>query len=275
MDALKRRPPTSYVQESLKSLVAGHETLVDAGEAIERVKTAFSMQIAEHRFSQPSEPNPSQLVCRVFSSEKIIRFLAKPGFFLCPPADYGDRYEGLFPAELILEFKTGAESWVRENFADERERETALFACRQISKAEYTYPPGTCSCWTLFDMREGFSEPLWQVHAGGRNGVAIVCEYQHLKRHFEKETHDENLVSGLIDYSMAGSNVHPAFRKRRAFSHEREVRFFSPLNEQAWSTEFIHHVPKLRLEFFEDVDPLFEISVLRLAERLDIGIEIG
>ena len=267
-NALRRLTPSDTLKDALNRLTTPAVNLVEIKDLLNGITQAFSKQIQAHEFKTPEEPNDSELVSRILSPEKFIRFLGKPGFHFSQPKNFRDRYEGTYPSDVILEHVCGAEAWVRENYRDTQNFDTLMHACTQIQKAKFSYPIGTCSCWTLIDGYRNFSEILWQHHAGGQNGVALVTTYGELRKHFQIGTHDPDLICGKVDYSANDTRYHPAFRKRPTFEHEQEIRFFSPMNEEPFQTEFYHqNTLRLEIGFSDDVDDSFESQVIKLVNN--------
>ena len=81
------------------------------------------------------------------------------------------------------------------------------------------------SCWTLGDFE---SEALWRMYCSRDDGVAVQTRYERL---VDVIKDDDELFIGCVtylDYETQwfpdGNMFYPVMHKRRAFSHENEVR---------------------------------------------------
>ncbi len=268
-NSLRQLPPSGALKDSIQQLMMfPAKNLLVQKKQLDRVISEFHADLEKHPFEPPVEPNDSQLISRIFSSEKFIRFLANPSFYMYTPGKFIDPCEGKYPDEVYAEHTTGVDAWINETINNDEYSDLLEAVSWLVRDIRIDFPAGTCSCWTLIDDHRSFSELLWQHHAGSQNGVALIGTYGDLKQHFRNNTYDEDLMSGKVSYSVDDARYHPAFKKRPAFIDEEEVRFFSPMNPDPFLTEVDHQTLQLEIGFSEDVEATFRKEVHSLAFRI-------
>lgn len=103
-------------------------------------------------------------------------------------------------------------------------------------------------------MNEFESEAMWQLYCGSSQGVALRTTYAALDQSVPNEPHIFMGVVGYLDYESeplpSANALAPVMHKRRAFSHEREVRIVK------WDTALL----PAAMQGGEDVPLAHEIS---------------
>lgn len=127
------------------------------------------------------------------------------------------------PTELlphVLKFSTNQEG-LPSKLANYKQTMEQIVRSFEISRAWQCV-----NCWHLNTSE---SAAMWQVYSGRGFGVAIVSNAERLKKAFEKTS--ECLYFGKIQYKDyekftvdIGNLFNSVLIKRKAFSHEREVR---------------------------------------------------
>ena len=188
--------------------------------------------------SNLSSPTPDTVLWRYMDFTKFVSILENEALFF-PRADkLGDPYEGFLPKRVLRTLKN--------SFANQADPRLNIFwNITQVFKTVSAFT--LVSCW-----HEGADESaaMWKCYAETNNGIAIKTTFESLCESFTCEPDVFIGRVSYIDYEAPepvgvfdeqdplwrlADEVHPLrirsqmFKKRRAFSYEKEVRALSPL----------------------------------------------
>ena len=168
-------------------------------------------RLSHECFPQPSDSKAS--VWRYMSTAKFISLLKDSALWLAPLESLGDPHEGSAPLALC--------NALNDQFA-EHDPQLRIGLAQMLIKMRSLV---LVSCWNLSEYE---SEALWRLYTSSSEGIAIQASYESL---VDVARSDNDLYIGCIKYidydreSFPADNLlYPAMHKRRAFSHESEVR---------------------------------------------------
>lgn len=171
-------------------------------------------RLSHECFPQPSDSKAS--VWRYMSTAKFISLLKDSALWLAPLESLGDPHEGSAPLML--------HNALNDQFAEQNPQMRIQLAQMLIKMRSLVL----VSCWNLSAYE---SEALWRLYTSSSEGIAIQTSYESL---VNVARSDNDLYIGCIRYidydreSFPADNLlYPAMHKRRAFSHESEVRLLS------------------------------------------------
>ena len=171
-------------------------------------------RLSHECFPQPSDTNAS--VWRYLSTAKFISLLKDSALWLAPLEALDDPHEGSAPLALS--------NALDDQFAEDNPQMRIKMAQMLIKMKSLVL----VSCWNLSEYE---SEALCRLYTSSSEGVAIQSSYEFL---INVARTDDDLYIGCvkyIDYDReffpADNLLYPAMQKRRAFSHESEVRLLS------------------------------------------------
>ena len=199
--------------------------------------------------TSPTRPPRSSVLWRYMSLEQFIHILHYEGVFFVYPGNLDDPFEGSLPAPTIRRLRI-------------------LKAAELIEHS--TKKGHIVSCWHEMDHE---SEAMWRLYAGSGAGIAIKTDFESLMESLTRgwidDPHD-TFVAGrvmYVDYETEDIPLlhgMPLFYKRKAFSHENEVRIACFENENESIKGATHHVTIDRL--------IQEIVVSPFAQDWMVGV---
>lgn len=180
---------------------------------------AFETRLTHACFPQPAELSSS--VWRYLPLAKFISLLHSSQLYLSRLDLLNDPHEGAMPNALVE---------ARNNLFQEMGRKEisglSVEVNRKLRQACYV------NCWAISPFE---SEALWRLYTAEGDGVSIQTTYRALIDVIEP---DDGLYVGKISYIdyetqwFPHDNVfHHVMHKRRAFSHENEVRLVKMLHD--------------------------------------------
>jgi len=183
----------------------------------------------EKRLEHPCFPQPedqASLVWRYIPLAKLVSLLQSSCLHLARIDLLNDPHEGSLPAPLVIARNAALQENGLEQFLPQ-----ASELSQRVRQECYV------SCWALSPFE---SEALWRLYTSNADGVAIQTTYQALVS--VVEPHNDLYVGkiGYLDYETEwfpdGNIFYPVMHKRRAFTHENEVRVLK-LNDEHFTYE--------------------------------------
>ncbi len=164
--------------------------------------------LGQGRLPQPK--NPESRVTRYMSIEKYVRFLRERALYLARIDRFDDPFEGSLPKGALTDLSNGNKK-LPEYLRESLDR-------KYWSRQFYV------SCWYMSDDE---SDAMWRLFGGGQGGICVVSTYASLaKVKGDGQVHIGRVSYLDYDHDNFGwwSELAPVMHKRRAFTHENEIR---------------------------------------------------
>ena len=205
----------------------------------------------EHASFTP--PPDDATLWRHLDFTKFVSLLDRQALFF-PRADkLGDHFEGSYPVENL---RLRAQAF-------DRVSPGALSNLARFTKNLARFTVISCWHWSTYE-----SAAMWKIYSGERDGIAIKTDFSALKRSL---TGDEDIFAGQVEYIDYNTDIiegqqvlAPFLAKRKAFSHEHEVRAIHvPFLSQGME-------PDLTQDIYE-VGTYFEVDLALLVKEVVVA----
>ncbi|WP_421197132.1 hypothetical protein [Aeromonas enteropelogenes] len=184
----------------------------------------YVQAILEERERVLNKPSDTTTIWRYYSVEKFLHLITSKELYFSSAESFEDPFEG--------DYGTKAKYMIREIYGEEQ-------YVKDLNTYEFLKKHTYISCWY---ESENESDAMWKIYG---NGIAVKSRFGHISK-LLPWSEDELRHAGRINYidydndNLSVNNSYlPYFYKRKAFSHEREVRFLIQNYNLSWD-----HYPK-------------------------------
>ena len=218
------------------------------------------------------KPEEGLIIWRYMNLSKFESLLKEKALFFCRSDKFADPYEASIP-------KRQSDARVHETlkiarfFNNDFSWEEAVKKSKQIGDFHKELRKSfIVNCWHI---NPGESDAMWQLYISSNEGVAIRPSPERLSNSFQESTqrifmtkvryldYETDIWYNPKDYPITNYNIFsPILHKRKAYSHENELRVFQQLNE-AEGNDFWSAMPNNKGQQVKcDLDSLIESVIL-------------
>jgi hypothetical protein len=199
------------------------------------------------------QPDLSDIIYRYLDLEKFEKLLNDSALFFCRSDKFSDIFEGSVPRREVdyrpIESKRIA-SFYDRSLTDEDALQNSDVLADLHKKSKKSF---VVNCWHI---NTNESDAMWRLYLKSNEGVAIQSTVSKLIQSFSDFNeeiymskiryidYEQDIYFDEQDYPIDSYNlISPIVHKRKAFSHESELRIFQMINDAVDDAEYWNKQP--------------------------------
>lgn len=208
----------------------------------------------------PPPSDKSVVLWRYLDLAELVVLLSDKQLHFARADVFSDRHEGSITNSMMEALK--------RQLADRAKTFKSISGFRRLMKESVFI-----SCW----CEEPESEAMWKLYCGDNYGVAITVVYQDIEVSFVNRNGLDIAPVQYLDYQVQGfpqdNLLYPFFHKRRAFTHESEVRIVKWCSDQIPVGIIVTGHPPTEEEIRAHQDELKRGEKLKIERGRSISLE--